>query len=76
MSDESLDERQIAFKACSCPRNAGEILVAPKCAAVQCLGGVLFVEGNQYLCKHFLHFGSGHICTCASRIKFYTTYKL
>ena len=74
--DQSLDERQRAIESCSCPREAGEILSAPKCAAFELIGDVMFVKGNQFTCEHFFSFGEGHVCNCANRIALYKTYKI
>jgi len=74
--DELTDERKRAIESCSCPREAGETLLAPKCAALQYFPDTLFVDGAQYSCKHLIGFGNGHLCSCANRKKLYITYKL
>ncbi len=73
---ETMDERQQAIEACSCPREAGETLLAPKCAADHVMGAILFVKYSRITCKHLFSFGYGHFCNCANRFKLYKTYKL
>lgn len=82
MSDEPLDERQVALNACSCPRSAGEILSAPKCAAKHYIPPfksdgkpLLFVKNSHVQCLHLVPLGQDYFCNCANRIKFYSTYK-
>ena len=74
--DELIDERKHAIESCSCPREAGEMLLAPKCAPEQCVADVLFVNGSQYSCVHFIGYGDGHFCSCANRIRLFKIYNL
>jgi hypothetical protein len=74
--DKSIDERQQAIESCSCPREAGEALLAPKCAAEKIIGTVLFVKGHQFSCANFISFADGHICSCANRRELYKIHKL
>jgi len=83
MSEEPLDERQVAFNTCACPRSEGEILSAPKCEADNYLSSfspkgkpLLFVKHPYMGCNKLSSYGGSYLCACTNRIKFYSTYKL
>lgn len=72
------DAKQLAVDACSCPREADEALLLPKCPVENAAGtnhAVLFVTSPPGLyCKQILSFGSSHICNCKQRLHVYQTY--
>lgn len=75
-----MDREQQAIEACSCPRDAGEPLAAPRCRVEGIIDGappLVFVSAPPALCRHTVPgFGKAFFCTCRHRASLYKTYAI
>lgn len=75
------DDLRSALAACACPTPPDEVLTAPRCAVLHCIGessSLIEVrpESPWIGCKHLVAFGHGHFCTCTQRILLFKRYAL